>query len=108
MILVALTTYILLFNLRSMVETIQNRYLRWKAKLVSEMKTDKNERWQARGQRFERFQSRVPKDTKPTDWSIIAFYLRKVLGISKAKEVTGIPKPIADSTTAIANDDSAV
>lgn len=109
MILVALTTYIIVFNLRSMVDATQSRYLRWKNNLVREMKGDKNRKWQATGERFERFRSRlVPKDTRPSEWSIAAFYVRKVLGINKAKKVTRIPKPIADSATAMAKDDSAV
>jgi hypothetical protein len=109
MILVALTTYILVFNLRSMVDATQNRYLGWKNNLVREMKGDKNKRWQATGERFERFRSRmVPKDMRPSEWSIVAFYVRKVLGINKAKEAARIPHPIADSALANAKDDSAV
>jgi hypothetical protein len=109
MILVGLTTYILVFNLRSIVDATQSRYLRWKNSLVREMKGDKNKKWQATGERFERFRSRmVSKDTRPSEWSIAAFYVRKVLGINKAKKATRIPKSIADSAPAVAQDDSAV
>lgn len=79
MVLVAVTTYIIVFNLRSIVDILSSRanpYVHWKKQQIREMKEDKA--WQAIGEKFEHSRS-VQRDKKPSEWLAIAFYVQKLL-----------------------------
>ncbi|KAF7507827.1 hypothetical protein GJ744_009991 [Endocarpon pusillum] len=71
-VIVALTTYAMVFNVNSLVHTFRFVYDTKKRRLVNDMKSDPDERWKQRGQRFEVFRPRH-EDPEPSEWYITLY-----------------------------------
>jgi hypothetical protein len=79
MVIVAMATYIIVFNLNSMVKSAQTRYLRFKGNIVEEMVRDKHTPWVETGHRFNGYKPRnTPKESHPSEWWILAYQTRKI------------------------------
>jgi hypothetical protein len=72
-ILVALATYLTVFNLHTIVRLCTTTYESHKEYLVGKMKSDStSEYWKSRGARFETFQFRPKSDVvKPSEWLLV-------------------------------------
>jgi hypothetical protein len=78
-IIVALATYMIVFNLNALVLAFSTVYESHKASLIASMKSEiGSEYWKERGERFENFQFR-PKAgvAKPTEWLLWGYTLRR-------------------------------
>ena len=71
-VIVALTTYTMVFNVNSLVHTFSYVYDTKKRRLVNAMKSDRDERWKQRGQRFEVFRPKH-EDPEPSEWYITLY-----------------------------------
>ncbi|KAG8528932.1 uncharacterized protein KY384_006621 [Bacidia gigantensis] len=68
-ILVALTTYSVMFNIDSLAQGFGRVYDIKKKKVVRAMKRDRNETWKLRGKRFEVFRPKS-ENPEPSEWYI--------------------------------------
>ena len=71
-ILVALVTYFVMFNINSLAQGFGRVYDVKKKRIVRAMKGDKSETWKQRGQRFEVFRPKHERP-EPSEW-YIPFY----------------------------------
>lgn len=71
-IIVALITYFIMFNINSLAQGFGRVYDVKKKYIVSAMKRDRNEAWKQRGQRFEVFRPKH-ESPEPSEW-YIPFY----------------------------------
>jgi hypothetical protein len=79
MVAVALATYILVFNLNSLVKASQARYLSFKGYVVDQMINDPHVSWMETGMRFDRYKPRnMPKESKPSEWWVLLYQVLKV------------------------------
>ncbi len=79
-VIVAVATYIIVFNLNSLVKGAQNSYLRFKGNLVEEMMRERHLAWMEVGAKFHRYKPRnAPKEAHPSEWWIFVYQTRKIL-----------------------------
>lgn len=71
-IIAASTTYITMFNINSIVGAVSRIYEIKKRNIVKAMKSDRDEIWRQRGQRFEIFRPKH-ENPRPSEW-YITFY----------------------------------
>ncbi|CAF9941909.1 MAG: hypothetical protein ALECFALPRED_009380 [Alectoria fallacina] len=71
-IIVALVTYFIMFNINSLAQGFGQAYNNKKKYVVRAMKRDRNEAWKQRGQRFEVFRPKH-ESPEPSEW-YIPFY----------------------------------
>lgn len=71
-IIVALVTYFIMFNINSLAQGFGRVYDNKKKCIVRAMKRDRNEAWKQRGQRFEVFRPKH-ESPEPSEW-YIPFY----------------------------------
>jgi hypothetical protein len=76
---IALATYLIVFNLNTLVSLFSRAYESYKSSLVTKMKSEKEaEYWKRRGERFENFQFRPKADVaKPSEWLLVGYILRR-------------------------------
>lgn len=90
MVAVALATYILVFNLNSLVKASQTRYLIFKCNVVDQMMNDPRASWMETGIKFDRYKPRnMPKESKPSEWWVLVYQALKVfrsIGMSRNVE----------------------
>jgi hypothetical protein len=93
MVAVSLATYILVFNLNSLVKASQARYLSFKGNVVDQMINDPRASWMEMGMKFDRYKPRnMPKESKPSEWWVLLYQVLKVfrfIGISRNVEFRG-------------------
>jgi hypothetical protein len=79
-VVVALATYILVFNLNNLVKGAQASYLRFKGNLVDQMMRERHLAWMETGLKFNRYKPRnTPKEAHPSEWWIFVYQTRKTL-----------------------------
>jgi len=80
-ILVALATYLTVFNLNTIVRLCTTTYESRKEYLVGKMKSDStSEYWKSKGARFETFHFRPKSDVvKPSEWLLVAYAFRRAM-----------------------------
>lgn len=86
-IVVALATYITMFNVNSLVYNFGRLYDIKKRRVVRAMKSDDNETWKQKGQRFEVFRPKH-ENPEPSEWYITLYALLNpavLLGINRIK-----------------------
>ena len=71
-IIVALVTYLIMFNINSLAQGFGQVYNNKKRYIVRAMKRDRNEAWKLRGQRFEVFRPKH-ESPEPSEW-YVPFY----------------------------------
>jgi hypothetical protein len=78
-IFVALATYLVVFNLNTLVRLFSRAYESYKISLITKMKSEKeSEYWKKRGDRFENFQFRPKAEVaKPSEWLLVGYALRR-------------------------------
>ena len=74
-IIVALVTYFIMFNINSLAQGFGHVYDNKKRYIVRAMKRDRNEAWKQRGQRFEVFRPKHDSP-EPSEWYIPLYVLR--------------------------------
>jgi hypothetical protein len=78
--IVALATYILVFNLNSLVRSAQSTYLYFKGNIVDQMMRERHPAWMETGIKFNRYKPRnTPKEAHPSEWWIFVYQIRKTL-----------------------------
>jgi hypothetical protein len=76
-IFVALATYMIVFNLNSLVRLFSTAYSSYRTSLITSMKSETGY-WEARGERFENFQFRPKTEiAKPSEWLLIGYAVRR-------------------------------
>ena len=71
MVLVAATTYLIVFNLNHLVQSARVRYKVLQRKIIQQIKEElTTETWEQRAKNFERFEP-DRQDTKPSEWYIL-------------------------------------
>lgn len=71
MTLVALMTYIIVFNVENLVQKAHSLYSTYRSKIVERMTADlQTKTWADRAKRFDRFEPNR-RSTKPSDWYIL-------------------------------------
>jgi len=75
--LVALFTYLIVFNLNTLVNLSKKVYREQRGKLIDSMSTDAESVWREEGRRFKSFQPRLKRE-KPSEWWIVVFVFRKL------------------------------
>jgi hypothetical protein len=75
---VALSTYLTVFNLDTLVHFYQDTYRQIVERTISSMKSDRNETWRARAKAFEKFSTPRRVENKPSDWRLVQYALKKV------------------------------
>lgn len=81
-------TYVAMFNINTLVDTLSRIYDLKKRRIVKAMKTDRDETWKQRGQRFEVFRPKH-ENPQPSEWyvTLYAFFNPLVfLGLRRGKE----------------------
>ena len=73
-IIVALVTYFIMFNINSLAQGFGHVYDNKKRYIVRAMKRDRNEGWKQRGQRFEVFRPKHDSP-EPSEWYIPLYVL---------------------------------
>lgn len=73
-IIVALVTYFIMFNINSLAQGFGRIYDNKKKRVVRAMKRDRNENWKRRGQRFEAFRPKH-ESPEPSEWYIPLYAL---------------------------------
>jgi hypothetical protein len=78
-IIVALATYMIVFNLNALVLLFSTAYESHKASLITSMKSEAgSEYWKSRGEKFESFQFHPKAEVaKPTEWLLLGYTLRR-------------------------------
>ncbi len=74
-IIVALITYFIMFNINSLAQGFGRVYDNKKKRIVRAMKRDRDEGWKQRGQRFEVFRPKH-ESPEPSEWYIPFYVLR--------------------------------
>jgi hypothetical protein len=75
-VLIPCGTYFVVFNLNNFVRISGTTYKKYRRRIVSQMKEDKDIRWSEQGKRFETFRPRAER-VEPSDWMIGFFILYK-------------------------------
>jgi hypothetical protein len=87
---VFLATYILVFNLNSLIKASQARYLHFKGNVVEEMMNDSRSAWVETGMKFNMYKPmNAPKESKPSEWWVLVYQVLRIfrpIGISKSAE----------------------
>lgn len=79
-VVVALATYILVFNLNNLVKAAQTSYLRFKGNIVDRMMRERHLAWSETGLKFNRYKPRnSPTESHPSEWWIFVYQARKTL-----------------------------
>jgi hypothetical protein len=77
-IFVALFTYLVVFNLNTLVRLFSRAYESYKVSLIASMKAETAGKWKERGERFENFQFRPKTEVaKPSEWLLAGYSLRR-------------------------------
>jgi len=87
-IVVALLTYLTMFNINSLAQAFSEIYNTKKKHVVRAMKRDHKQLWKVRGQRFEAFRPKY-EDTEPSEWYVPLYAMihpAAVLGFGWGKE----------------------
>ena len=87
-IVVASTTYVTVLNINSLVHAISHIYDTRKSRVVKAMKSNRDETWKQRGQRFETFRPKH-ENPQPSEWYIILYSFLNpwvLLGFRRRKE----------------------
>ena len=79
-ILVALLTYLTMFNVNSLVHLCGSLYNTKKKNIVRAMKVDGNDKWKQRGKRFEVFRPKH-EHPQPSEWYISLYSFLRPLAI---------------------------
>ncbi|KAL9102390.1 MAG: hypothetical protein Q9163_002456 [Psora crenata] len=83
-LIVALATYLVMFNINSLVQGLGRLYNMQKTRLVHAMKNDRKDLWKLRGQRFEVFRPKH-ENPEPSEWYIPLYALMHpgvILGVN--------------------------
>lgn len=94
-IIVALLTYFIMFNINSLAQGFGQVYDTKKKHVVRAMKTDRRNSWKQRGQRFEAFRPKH-ENPEPSEWYVPLYALMHpgaVLGLGR--RATAMPSKIA-------------
>jgi hypothetical protein len=75
--LVALATYLIVFNLNTLVKLSKTVYREQRVKLIESMSEDSASVWREEGRRFKSFQPRLKRE-KPSEWRLAVFVFRKL------------------------------
>jgi hypothetical protein len=92
-IIVALATYLVVFNLNSIVYLSGTVYNAQKSNLLSRMKSDSSTYWKSRGEEFEAFSFKPRSEVvKPSEWLVGFYFLRLIpesviKGMKRLREV---------------------
>jgi hypothetical protein len=80
-IFVAVATYMIVFNLNTLVGVFSSGYESQRAKLVQKMKSEAgSDYWQSRGAMFENFQFRPKAEiAKPGEWILIVYAIKRAV-----------------------------
>ena len=100
-ILVALSTYLIMFNINSLAQGFSRIYDVEKKKIVRAMKRDRNDFWRLRGHRFEIFRPKHD-NPEPSEWYIPLYAFinpRAFLGCANPAEAKGKGAKPAKSKT---------
>ena len=87
-IIVALLTYFVMFNINSLAQGFGQVYDIKKKHVVRAMKRDRNEEWKQRGQRFEVFRPKH-ENPEPSEWYIPLYTLThpaSILGLAVSEK----------------------
>jgi hypothetical protein len=75
--LVAIFTYLIVFNLNTLVNLSKRIYRKQRSGLIESMSTDPDSGWQEEGRRLKSFQPRQESEN-PSEWRIVVFLCRKL------------------------------
>lgn len=80
-IFVALATYMIVFNLNSLVHLFTTAYETYKSSLIVSMKSETGSQyWKSRGESFKNFQFRPKAEVKkPSEWLLVGYTLSRSL-----------------------------
>ncbi|MCJ1470220.1 hypothetical protein MMC07_008865 [Pseudocyphellaria aurata] len=87
-LIVAFATYMTMFNINRLVDTVGHIYDHKKRKVVQAMKSDRDNTWKQRGLRFDVFRPKH-ENPMPSEWYITLYAVfnpAAMLGLSRAKE----------------------
>ena len=100
-IIVAMSTYIVVFNMNSLIHSFSRLYEAKKKRVIRAMHLDLDETWQKRGQKFEAFRPKH-ENPQPSEWYVLLYALLKpavVLGF-RHKSSNMVSPPGAESQAA--------
>jgi len=90
-IIVALSTYIIVFHLDNLVYHTSSAYTPMRDKIISRMKNDSHEHWTTKGKQFATFQPKHER-LRPSEWWVLLFSV-KTLFTSLYRFLLRKPKP---------------
>lgn len=78
-VIIAFSTYLVVFNLNSLVRLSRVAYTAQRSRLLSQMRNDESEAWKQRGKRFDAFGFKPKSEvTKPSEWLLSVYALRMI------------------------------
>ena len=100
-VIVAISTYFIMFNINSLAEGLGRLYDIKKKRVVRAMKNDQSESWKVRGQRFEVFRPKH-ETPEPSEWYVPLYALTHPLNILgfRLKDTPASTKVASQSTRA--------